>query len=36
MNIDLADNGINLNYGEKVLDINGNGHVEEVITDNKS
>ena len=33
MNKNLADNGINLNYGEKVLEIKGNGKVEEVITD---
>ena len=36
MNKNLADNGINLNYGEKVLEIKGNGKVEEVVTDKKS
>ncbi len=36
MNKNLADNGIKLNYGEKVLEIKGNGKVEEVVTDKKS
>lgn len=36
MNKNLADNGIRLNYGEKVLEIKGNGKVEEVVTDKKS
>ena len=36
MNKNLSNNGIKLNYGEKVLEIKGNGKVEEVITDKKS
>lgn len=36
MNKNLKDHGINLNYGEKVLEIKGNGKVEEVVTDKKS
>lgn len=36
MNENLKEHGINLNYGERVLEIKGNGKVEEVITDKKS
>lgn len=35
MNKNLLDNGINLNYGEKVLEIKGEVKVEEVVTDKK-
>nr|WP_307774388.1 FAD-dependent oxidoreductase [uncultured Cetobacterium sp.] len=36
MNKNLEDNGIRLNFGEKVLEIKGNEKVEEVVTDKKS
>lgn len=36
MNKNLSDNGIKLNFGEKVLEIKGNGKVEEVVTDKKT
>ena len=32
----LVENGINVNFGEKVLEIKGTGKVEEIITDKKS
>ncbi|WP_349764182.1 FAD-dependent oxidoreductase [Fusobacterium sp. SYSU M8D902] len=36
MSQNLKDNGINLNFGERVLEIKGNGKVEEVVTDKKT
>lgn len=36
MNENLKSNGINLNFGERVLEIKGNGKVEEIITDKKT
>lgn len=36
MEKNLADNGIKLNFGERVLEIKGKERVEEVITDKKS
>ncbi|NME35231.1 MULTISPECIES: H2O-forming NADH oxidase [Fusobacterium] len=36
MSKNLSDNGIKVNYGEKVLEIKGTDKVEEVITDKKT
>lgn len=36
MKNNLVEHGINVNFGEKVTEIKGNGKVEEVITDKKS